>query len=112
MKDNNNMLRGGRLKPEFHESWANYYTKFVKAYQGEGIPIWGISIQNEPMANQKWESCIYSAEEERDFLKNYLGPTLKQAGLGDKKIIAWDHNRDLIYQRARNLKYPKAAQFV
>jgi len=113
MKDNNNMLRGGGLKPEFFQSWANYYAKFIKAYQSEGLPIWGLSIQNEPMATQKWESCIYSAEEERDFLKNYLGPTLKRAGLGDKKIIAWDHNRDLIYQRASTiLSDPKAAQFV
>ena len=103
MKDNNDILHGGKLKPEFYQSWANYYAKFIKAYQGEGIPIWGISIQNEPMATQKWESCIYSAEEERDFLKNYLGPTLKRAGLGDKKIIAWDHNRDLIYQRASTI---------
>ena len=113
MKDNNNMLRGGKLKPEFYQSWANYYAKFIKAYQAEGIPIWGISIQNEPMATQTWESCIYSAEEERDFLKNHLGPTLKREGLGDKKIIAWDHNRDLIYQRVSTLLAdPQAAKFV
>ena len=113
MKDNGNMLHGGKLKPEFYQSWANYYTKFIKAYQREGIPIWGITIQNEPMATQTWESCIYSAEEERDFLKNYLGPTMKREGLGDKKIIAWDHNRDLIYQRASTiLTDPKAARFV
>jgi glucosylceramidase len=113
MKDNNNMLRGGKLKPEFYQSWANYYAKFIKAYQREGIPVWGISIQNEPMATQKWESCIYSAEEERDFLKNYLGPTMKKEGLGDKKIIAWDHNRDLVYQRASTiLSDPKAARYV
>jgi glucosylceramidase len=113
MKDNNNMLRGGKLKPEFYQSWANYYTKFIKAYEKEGIPVWGISIQNEPMATQRWESCIYSAEEERDFLKNYLGPTMKKEGLADKKIIAWDHNRDLIYQRARTiLTDPKAAAYV
>jgi glucosylceramidase len=113
MKDNNDMLHGGRLKPEFYQSWANYYVKFIKAYQSEGIPIWGISIQNEPMATQKWESCIYSAEEERDFLKTYLGPTLKREGLGAKKIIAWDHNRDLIYQRASTiLADPQAAKFV
>ena len=69
MKDNNNMLRGGKLKPEFYQSWANYFAKFIKAYEREGIPIWGITIQNEPMATQKWESCIFSAEEERDFLE-------------------------------------------
>jgi glucosylceramidase len=113
MKDNNDMLHGGRLKPEFYQSWANYYAKFIKAYQSEGIPIWGITIQNEPMATQRWESCIYSAEEERDFLKNYLGPTLKREDLSDKKIIAWDHNRDLIYQRASTiLADPQAAKYV
>jgi glucosylceramidase len=113
MKDNNDMLHGGKLKPEFYQSWANYYARFIKAYQSEGIPIWGVSVQNEPMATQKWESCIYTAEEERDFLKNYLGPTLKREGLGEKKIIAWDHNRDLIYQRASTiLTDPQAAKFV
>ena len=113
MKDNNNMLHGGKLKREFYQSWANYYTKFIKAYQQEGIPIWGITIQNEPMATQNWESCIYSAEEERDFLKGYLGPTMNREGLGDKKIIAWDHNRDLIYQRANTiLNDPQAARYV
>ncbi len=113
MKTNNNMLKGGKLKPEYYQAWANYYAKFVKAYQKEGIPIWGISIQNEPMATQTWESCVYSGEEERDFLKNYLGPTMKKEGLGDKKIIAWDHNRDLIYQRTSTmLNDPEAAKYV
>jgi glucosylceramidase len=113
MKSNNDMLHGGKLKPEFYSSWANYFTRFIKAYQQEGIPIWGITIQNEPMATQKWESCIFTAEEERDFLKNHLGPTMKKAGLGDKKIIAWDHNRDLVYQRASTiLSDPVAAKYV
>ena len=113
MKDNNDMLHGGKLKPEFYQSWANYFAKFIRAYESEGIPIWGISVQNEPMATQKWESCIFTAEEERDFLKNFLGPTLKREGLADKKVIAWDHNRDLIYQRASTiLRDPNAAKFV
>jgi glucosylceramidase len=113
MKDNNDMLHGGKLKPEFHQSWADYYAKFIKAYQAEGIPVWGITVQNEPMATQKWESCIFTAEDERDFLKNYLGPTLRREGLGDKKILAWDHNRDLIYQRAETiLNDPEAAKYV
>src|SRR5256714_11881980 len=113
MKTNNDMLHGGKLKPEFYQSWANYYTKFIKSYASEGIPIWGITIQNEPMATQTWESCIYSAEDERDFLKNYLGPTIKREGLGDMKIIAWDHNRDLIYQTVTTIvKDPKAANVI
>ncbi|WP_395063935.1 glycoside hydrolase family 30 beta sandwich domain-containing protein [Flavobacterium sp.] len=100
MKSNGSMLQGGTLLPEFNQSWANYYTKFIKEYQKLGIPIWGISIQNEPMAKQTWESCIFSAEAERDFLKNYLGPTMQKEGLSNKKIIVWDHNRDLMTERA------------
>ena len=103
MKDNASVLNGGKLLPEYYQSWANYYVKFINAYQKEGIPIWGLTIQNEPMATQRWESCIYSAEEERDFLKNYLGPTLKKSGFGNKKITIWDHNRDLISQRVTTI---------
>ena len=113
MKTNNNMLQGGKLKPEYYQPWANYYAKFIKAYEKEGIPIWGLSIQNEPMAVQRWESCIYTAEEERDFLKNYLGPTLEKEGLGDKKVIVWDHNRDLLFERASViLNDPEANKYV
>lgn len=113
MKTNNNMLQGGKLKEEYFQPWANYYAKFIKAYEKEGIPIWGLTIQNEPMAIQRWESCIYTAEEERDFLKNYLGPTLEKEGLGDKKIIVWDHNRDLLFQRANVIfSDPEASKYV
>jgi glucosylceramidase len=113
MKDTKNMLKGGKLLPEFYQSWANYYVKFINSYQKEGIPVWGLTVQNEPMATQTWESCIYTAEEERDFLKNYLGPTLAKAGLGDKKITVWDHNRDLMTQRATTiLDDPEANKYV
>jgi O-Glycosyl hydrolase len=113
MKDNNDMLHGGKLKPEFYQTWATYYTKFIKAYQQQGIPVWGITIQNEPMATQKWESCLYTAEDERDFLKNYLGPAMAKEGFANKKIIIWDHNRDLIFQRATTLlNDPAAAKYA
>ncbi len=113
MKDNKDMLHGGKLLPAYYQSWANYYIKFIKTYQEIGIPIWALSVQNEPMAKQTWESCNYSAEEETNFIKNYLGPTLVKSGLGDKKLIAWDHNRDLLYQRASAvLNDPAAAKYV
>ncbi len=113
MKDNNNVLQGGKLLPKYSQAWANHYVKFIKTYETMGIPVWGLSVQNEPMAKQKWESCIYTAEEERDFVKNFLGPTLKKDGLGDKKLIAWDHNRDLIFQRASTLLGdPDAAKYI
>ncbi len=113
MKSNKNMLKGGKLLPEFRQAWANYYVKFINAYEKEGIPVWGLTIQNEPMAVQRWESCIYTADEERDFLKNYLGPTLEKEGLGDKKIVVWDHNRDLISERANTIfEDPEASKYA
>lgn len=113
MKDNKNMLHGGKLLPEFRQAWANYYVKYINALEKEGLPVWGLTIQNEPMAKQIWESCIFTAEEERDFLKNYLGPTLQKAGLGNKKITVWDHNRDLLVQRANTiLDDPAANKYV
>lgn len=113
MKDNNDVLHGGKLLPKYAQSWANHYVKFIQAYEASGIPVWGLSVQNEPMAKQIWESCIYTAEEERDFVKKYLGPTLQKNGLGDRKLICWDHNRDLIYQRATTLlSDPEASKYI
>jgi glucosylceramidase len=113
MKTNNSMLKGGKLKPEFRQAWADYYVKFIKTYESKGMPIWALTVQNEPMATQTWESCVFTAEEERDFIKQYLGPTLKKNGLGDKKLIAWDHNRDQVFQRASViLSDPEAAKYV
>ena len=100
MKSNGSMLNGGRLLPQYRQQWADYITQFIHAYEKAGVPIWGLTVQNEPMASQTWESCLFTAQEECDFIKHYLGKTLHQQGLSEKKIIAWDHNRDLIYQRA------------
>lgn len=113
MKTNHDILHGGKLDKKYDQSWANFYGKFIRAYEKEGIPIWGLSVQNEPMATQTWESCLYTAEEERDFVKNFLGPTLQKQGLSSKKLIVWDHNRDLLYQRASTiLEDPAAAKYV
>ena len=113
MKTNASMLQGGQLRPEFADAWARYFTRFIRAYEHEGIPIWGVTVQNEPMAKQRWESMIFSAEDERDFLKNHLGPVMAQAGLGDRRIIVWDHNRDLMTQRARVIfDDPEASKYA
>lgn len=113
MKDNNSLLRGGKLLPKYRQVWADHYIKFIKTYEALNIPIWGLSVQNEPMAVQTWESCIFTAEDERDFIKQYLGPTLVKQGMASKKLIAWDHNRDLLYQRASTvLEDPEAAKYV
>jgi glucosylceramidase len=113
MKTNNDVLHGGKLKPEYAQAWANMFVKFIGAYRKQGIPIWGVTVQNEPMATQKWESCIFSADDERNFIKDHLGPTFHAQGLANTKIITWDHNRDMIYQQASTILADKdAAKYI
>ncbi|TRW89650.1 glycoside hydrolase family 30 protein [Candidatus Methylobacter oryzae] len=113
MKTNGMMNQGGKLKPEYRQAWADYYVRYIQEYRKEGIAIWGLTVQNEPEATQTWDSCIYTGEEERDFVKDYLGPTLHAAGMSDVNVIVWDHNRDRLFERAKAvLDDPKAAQYV
>lgn len=112
MKTNNEMNNGGKLKPEYYEAWARYYVKFIDEYQKAGVEIFAVSVQNEPAAVQVWDSCVYTAEEERDFVKNYLGPILKES-YPNIHIIIWDHNRDILVERADTvLKDEEARKFV
>jgi len=113
MKTNGSMLQGGKLKAQYRQAWADYYIRFIEEYDREDIPIWGLTVQNEPMAVQTWESCIYTAEEERDFVKNYLGPAIENSGDPDTKLIVWDHNRGIMYQRAKTIyDDPEASKYV
>lgn len=113
MKTNNEMNRGGSLRPECRQTWASYFAKYIEAYAAEGIPIWAVTVQNEPAVVQKWDSCIYTAGEERDFVKSFLGPELARQGLGEVKIIIWDYNKDCIVERASTvLDDPDAARYI
>lgn len=113
MKTNGEMTGGGKLKPEYRDAWARYYCRYIEEYAKEGIDIWGITVQNEPDAVQRWESCIYSAEEERDFVRDYLGPTLHRNGLEHVRLLVWDHNRDQLFDRAKTVfDDPQASQYV
>lgn len=113
MKDNNNMVHGGKLLPMYNQAWANYYVKFIQEYEKQGIPVWGLTVQNEPLAIQSWESCIFTSAEEGDFVKNFLGPTLQKSGMENKKIVIWDHNRDMMFKRASDIYNDKdAAKYI
>ncbi len=113
MKTNGQMNRGGKLKSEYRDTWARYLARYVQEYRRAGIDIWGLTVQNEPEATQSWDSCLYTAEEERDFVRDFLGPTLAREGLGTIRIIIWDHNRDELFARAKGiLDDPEAARYV
>lgn len=113
MKTTGRMVLGGKLRPECRGAWARYLVRYVQAYEQLGFPIWGLTVQNEPLATQVWESCVYTAEEERDFVRDHLGPTLEAEGLQRVRVVVWDHNRDLMVERA-SIVYgdPAAARYV
>lgn len=100
MKTNNEMNNGGKLKPEFYSMWADMICRYVMEYEKEGIIIRRLTVQNEPAAVQTWDSCIYSATEEAEFVVKYLKPALAKAGYGDIKISIWDHNKEIMIERA------------
>ena len=100
MKTNGQMNRGGKLKEEYFELWSEYYVKFIEKYREKGINITTITVQNEPKATQSWDSCIYTAEEERDFVVNYLGKKMENIGV---KILFWDHNKERVVERAKTV---------
>ena len=113
MKTTDRMNRGGKLKQECRQAWADYYVRFIEEYEKEEVGIWGLTVQNEPEATQSWDSCVYSPTEERDFVRDHLGPTLEKANLGHVKLIIWDHNRERIYDRAKVVfSDPEAAKYV
>lgn len=113
MKTNGEMNHGGRLKKEYYPLWADYFVKYIKAYEEAGIKISRITVQNEPMAVQTWDSCIYTAKEEQEFIRDHLGPALCAAGLEDVKIFIWDHNKEEAYNRVKEiLEDEEAAKYI
>lgn len=115
MKTNFRMDDGGALRREYAPAWADYFVRFARAMEKEeNFPIWSYTVQNEPEAHQTWESCLFTPEEERDFVKQHLGPALERAGLLDRiKLIGWDHNRDRIEARAAALfDDPESAKYL
>ena len=112
MKDNNDWV-GGKLLPKYYDTWALFFSKYVDAYEAEGIDIWGFTVENEPHGNgNNWESMHYTPEEMTDFVMNHLGPKLEADGKGDKIILGYDQNRaglqewvDVMFENEATSKY-------
>ena len=112
MKDNNSWV-GGKLLPEYYDTWALFFSKYVDAYKAEGIDIWGFTVENEPHGNgENWESMHYSPEEMTHFVQHFLGPKLEADGKGDLVILGYDQNRegirewvDVMYKDEASSKY-------
>ncbi|MGF7142906.1 glucosylceramidase [Anaerotaenia torta] len=103
MKTNSKKTEGGKLRPEYRRQWAEYICRYIEEYEKKGFPVSRLTIQNEPAAVQSWDSCIYTAQEEKEFLRDYLYPVLQEKGLSHIKLNIWDHNKERLYERARDI---------
>ncbi len=112
MKTNGQRIYGGKLKPAYADFWADYICRYIQEFQKRGFQVQRITVQNEPKAVQTWDSCLYTAEEERDFLRDHLRPALVRHGLGDVEIFIWDHNKERLYERVRDTVNASARDLV
>lgn len=102
MKTNGKRTGGGKLKPEYRKLWAEYICRYIREFQNRGFEVQRISIQNEPKAVQTWDFCLFTAEEEKSFLRDFLYPTMKSHGFENIEVFIWDHNKERIYERVRD----------
>lgn len=106
-KSNENMNFGGKLLRAYYGVWANYMLRFIKEMRAEGVPLKYLSVQNEPEATQTWDSCVFTPEEEMELIK-IVGKKIERKEL-DIKIIALDHNRDILERWAEAFKKDEEA---
>lgn len=99
-KTNGRRDHGGRLLPSRRADWAEYLCRYIEEYQSLGYEVARLSIQNEPNAAQRWDSCLYDADEEKVFYTDFLKPALQRHGLGHVEVFFWDHNKERILERA------------
>lgn len=110
MKDNKS-FKGGSLKPEYYQSYARYFVKYIKAMKEQGITIDAITIQNEPLHPGNVPSMYMKATDQAKFIKTALGPVFKAEGI-KTKIILYDHNADKPEYPISILDDPEAKKYV
>jgi glucosylceramidase len=99
--ENNWQGTGGWLKPSHQATYANYLIKYLDAYSAEGVEFWGMTPVNEPHGNNgQWESMHFSPESQNEFVKQHLGPALKNSGHAETRLLVYDQNRDGLEQWA------------
>ena len=111
MKTSGSMIQGALL-PSAYPAFAKYFVQFVQQYEAAGVPIYAITMQNEPKyIPNDYPGTIMTAREQTEVLANYLGPVFRDAKL-KTKILVFDHNWDLIEYPLEVLSDPKAAAFA
>ena len=103
MKTNDTRDHGGRLKPACYGLWAEYLCRYIEEYRNRGFLVKRLTLQNEPKAVQTWDSCVFTAEEEKVFLRDHMWPAMEKHGLTDIEVFIWDHNKERVYEWMRDI---------
>ena len=82
---------GGRLNPEYYKDYADYFVRWIREMERRGYPIYAVTLQNEPLNRGNSMSLYMPWEDQRDFIKQAVGPAFQAAGL-KTKILIYDHN--------------------
>lgn len=112
MKTNGDRNHGGKLKKEYTKRWADYICRYIEEYRSRGYKVTKLTMQNEPKAVQTWDSCVYTAKEQKEFLKNYMWPALVEHKLDDIEIYIWDHNKERAFEWANTIIDEETDQMV
>ena len=105
-------LCGGRIDLKHFPSLARYFVRFIEAYEAEGIKIYAITPQNEPgYSPSSYPTCGWTAGQQRDFIRDYLGPEFQARGISTK-IWCYDHNFNNLRFPTTILGDPGAARYV
>lgn len=112
MKTNGARKHGGHLKPEYADMWADCICRYIREFQNRGFKVRRISLQNEAKAVQTWDSCVYSAAQEKEFLEEHMYPALIRHGLEEIEVFIWDHNKERAFERAEETVTGKSADMV
>lgn len=107
----NGKLAGGKLKPEYYGVYSNYFLKYLRAYEAEGIKVDAISIQNEPLHEAAYPSMQMEASEQATFIKNHLGPLFVKEKI-TTKILVYDHNWDRTDYPLTLLNDPEVKKYI
>jgi glucosylceramidase len=106
-------LLGGSMRKRYFDAYAQYFVKFLQGYAADGVKIKAITVQNEVDTDQdgRMPQALWGQEYEMDFVKEHLGPALRQAGLGTK-IWILDHNYNLWGRAVDELSDPEVYKYV
>ena len=107
----NQAVKGGHLKPEYYDAYAQYFVRYIDGMKAEGINIDAITVQNEPLNENNTPSMQMLAPDQAVFIKNHLGPAFRRAGI-TTKIILYDHNCDVPEYATTILDDAEARKFV